>query len=546
MFLGILAVILPIVYAPRSFTIIETENISLEPVTADPDNDPVIITYSKPLNEHGFWQTTYGDAGNYTIFITVSDGKNNATEIIELYVRQKMEPPSIQSYTPKTLQYAVNEGETLNFAVTAADVNKDNLTYTWELDGETVSQNSAYSYGPDYQSAGAHQLAVVISDGIFEEKIVWDIEVIDTDTPPVFAEIAPIFIAENAEVFFGVNATDPDGDEVVVSAQTIPEGALFEDGIFRWRPSFDAVRPDTSEKSWKKKFRILREEFIISFRADSSNQTTLQQVKIVVGDVNVAPVLEKISPVTIKEGNLFVLNISSFDPDGDRVRITYDGWMQSPSYTPTYDDAGIHYVKITASDGIEDTAQLVKIIVEDVNQPPTIAESGIFLVAEGELLTIPVKVFDSDTPTLDISLPNPPLHSELTGNVITWTPSFDTVQGAASKKIPIQVAVSDKETTIFKDLVVEVRNVNQKPSLDNFVVTPLPIKVNQPALFELTATDPDNDPLTYEWDFGMFEKYAGSSRHQRTFASAGQKKVTVTASDGRETVQKTFTFDVIE
>ena len=69
-----------IVFSITTFVVKETEKIALQTNASDPDSDLLTITYSEPLNGNGEWQTSYGDAGQYDITITVSDGTTNISE----------------------------------------------------------------------------------------------------------------------------------------------------------------------------------------------------------------------------------------------------------------------------------------------------------------------------------------------------------------------------------------------------------------------------------------------------------------------------------
>ena len=44
--------------------------------------------------------------------------------------------------------------------------------------------------------------------------------------------------------------------------------------------------------------------------------------------------------------------------------------MNSPTYTTTYDDAGVYSVTVVVSDGQYTTDQTFKVTVLDVNMPP--------------------------------------------------------------------------------------------------------------------------------------------------------------------------------
>src|SRR3989339_345926 len=59
----------------QTVTVVEGEPIRLKPIGRDPDNDPIIYTFTKPFDPNGRWQTKLGDEGTYTIQITASDGE---------------------------------------------------------------------------------------------------------------------------------------------------------------------------------------------------------------------------------------------------------------------------------------------------------------------------------------------------------------------------------------------------------------------------------------------------------------------------------------
>jgi glucose/arabinose dehydrogenase len=58
----------------------------------------------------------------------------------------------------------------------------------------------------------------------------------------------------------------------------------------------------------------------------------------------------------------------------------------------------------------------------------------------------------------------------------------------------------------------------------------LPLTVNFGAT---TSTDPDNDPLTYEWDFGDGSPHATGATASHTYTTAGVRTVTLTVRDDR-------------
>ena len=77
----------------KTIKVQETELVKISTNTVDPDGDSVYISYSKPLNDQGKWQTNYGDEGEYNLEITASDGEEESTETIRLIVEKKNMAP---------------------------------------------------------------------------------------------------------------------------------------------------------------------------------------------------------------------------------------------------------------------------------------------------------------------------------------------------------------------------------------------------------------------------------------------------------------------
>ena len=66
------------------------------------------------------------------------------------------------------------------------------------------------------------------------------------------------------------------------------------------------------------------------------------------------------------------------DPEGDEVRVSYSGWMNSESRLTTYDDQGNHKVTVTARDSAGNEAKLDVIVAVADNNRPTIFGAGSF------------------------------------------------------------------------------------------------------------------------------------------------------------------------
>ena len=75
--------------------------------------------------------------------------------------------------------------------------------------------------------------------------------------------------------------------------------------------------------------------------------------------------LDPIADITVNAGDTVTLNPAATDSDGDTLTFTCSGWMSSKSYATSYDDAGVHTVTVTVSDGSLTDTQDVTITVNE-------------------------------------------------------------------------------------------------------------------------------------------------------------------------------------
>ena len=105
----------------------------------------------------------------------------------------------------------------------------------------------------------------------------------------------------------------------------------------------------------------------VTVTVSDGNLTDSQDVTVTVNNVNQAPVLAAISPIVVNEGVTITLNPTATDSDGDTLTFNYSGWMTSSAYTTTDQDAGVHTVTVTVSDGELTDSQDVTITVLNTN-----------------------------------------------------------------------------------------------------------------------------------------------------------------------------------
>jgi hypothetical protein len=170
-------------------------------------------------------------------------------------------------------------------------------------------------------------------------------EVVEKDN---VKELPTVKVTEGELIEFpNLQAVDPDGDKI----------------------SYTFTKPLNKEGEWETQEGDAGEYSAIITASDGANEIN-QEVRIIVVELNKAPVLERIADMVAKEGETIELSPKTLDPEGETLTITYSGWMTSNMKELDYDDAGEYIVRVTVSDGSKEVYQDVKVTVEDMNRAP--------------------------------------------------------------------------------------------------------------------------------------------------------------------------------
>ncbi|MCP4312585.1 MAG: hypothetical protein GY790_15085, partial [Bacteroidetes bacterium] len=428
-------------------TVNEGELLQFTVTAADPDGDNLAYSANNlpsgatfdPATQVFTWVPDYAQAGVYpNVQFTVTDDGDPSlsdAETISMMVENVNRHPVLETIGDKT----VNEGDLLQFTLTASDPDADTLAYSVSNLPPGAMFDSAtqvFGWTPGYSQANLYlDIVFTVTDNgnsplNASESI--SITVEDVNRSPVLVEpIGDQSVNEGETLSFSVTATDPDGDSLTYSASNLPPGATFDlvPQIFTWTPEQGQAGSYTA---------IL---FTVTDDGDPPLSDSVM-ITITVIDVNEnqPPVLDPIGNQSINEGETLSFTATASDPDGDTLTYSvsnlppgamFDPATQVFSWTPGYNQANLYPdVVFTVTDNGESSlndSETVTITVEDVNRPPVLDLIGNKSVNEGEILSFTVTASDPDGDGLTYSVANLPSGAafDLATQVFTWIPDYD-------------------------------------------------------------------------------------------------------------------------
>ena len=310
---------------------------------------------------------------------------------------------------------------------------------------------------------------------------------------PRLENIPNLTLKEGQPFQLTMNASEPDGDPVVLEAFNLPEGSSFDaqKGVFSWEPTYEqsGVYKD------------------VIFKVTEQTQSKLSvsdTVTVTVEHVNRLPDLPPIENKTIDENATLTFEVQEgSDPDKeDQQRLRYlaenipdgasfDSTTRVFSWTPTYEQSGTYVVDFLLDDGAGGIdREPVTITVNHVDRKPEIEPIANQEIDENQTLTLSLSGTDPDKEDQDKisyvmeNLPEGAVFDPSTQQ-FTWTPTYDQ-SGSYPGVKAIMIAGNLSDTSSFD---ITVNHVNRPPVMAN--IGDKTIDENQELTFALEISDPD-------------------------------------------------------
>ncbi len=326
-----------------------------------------------------------------------------------------------------------------------------------------------------------------VVDIVNKTELSEEVKLNDSETKKEFKEVVEIeptneVVVKEENSITTVNAVE--AQTIKLSPQAVdPDGKKI---------SFTYSSPFNSNGEWKTKVGDAG-EYLIEVIASDGNSESTYKIKVLVENLNRAPVLGKVNDVQVNEGETIVVKPLAVDPDGNELTYTYSGYLSGPVKQTGFEDSGEYKATVSVSDGKLSDSQTFKIFVTNVNRAPVIEDPGNVIAVEGDPIRPEIKATDAD------------------GDKLTWTftgGNFDK-NGLWQTKIgdegvyDIVVSVTDGSETTKQAFTVLLQPKNKAPE---FVLvggkspdSNLEFSVQENSTLELNiqAKDADGDQITY-------------------------------------------------
>jgi hypothetical protein len=511
----------------------ENDLLEFEVNTIDQDSDPVQVMAQNLPNGATFsngqfsWTPDFKAAGNHPVSFAADDGTDQTVESITITVQNTNRKPKLNPHGRKKIK----ENAEISFSISATDPDEDPVSYSADaLPSGSTFEDNTFSWNPDYDDSGLHLITFMATDGDLLDTQTVEVEVDNVNRAPVMDPVASLSVSESETVIFDVQAIDPDGDSVSISAQSLPDGADFSNQQFQWTPDFD----DAGNHE-------------ITMQASDGDLSDFQTIIIVVGSTNRPPVFDPIADQALEESVALTFVVRATDPDGDdisyRIINLPDGATFSQDtfgWTPEFDQSGHYSVTFVADDGSVEVYQTISMMVNNMNRPPVLTQVSDPVIQAEQTVTQLFQASDPDGDEVTLTIQGLPEGSDFDGSHFTWTPTRDN----EGQHVLIIVA-SDGALESQISLIITVMPGDNRPPIFE-PMNPQTISENTQLFFNIQASDPDGNPLTFSADgLPAGAQFSGQSLIWTPgFEDEGIYPVTFTVTDGLETASLTLSITV--
>ena len=325
------------------------------------------------------WDSVSVSNGVHTVEATAFDraGNHATSEFCEIRVANRNQPPVLAPVSPKK----ITEGETLDFRIFANDPDgpKDTVTFRAVDPPPWVtfhSKTGEFHAAPTPDAATLQEPDKVYTVRVQAcdpeplcSTLAIPITVRNVNQPPKLKKLQDLKIQEMESVRVGVEASDPDRDELTYTAQGLPRWLTFDPSTrtITGTPGVDVATGHEPAVAYKIKLKA----------CDPENLCDETTFVLTIINKNSPPIFKNIPDLTLVEGGTYTFTVEATDADGDKIELKPVNLPPGALFEDQKDGRGIfvwgtgldlagrYTVTFVASDGItQDTEELTVTLQE--------------------------------------------------------------------------------------------------------------------------------------------------------------------------------------
>ena len=467
-------------------------------------------------------EETISRNSSYSLTVIATNANGPSEQVIDVEVLDINDAPILTVPAMKN----IDEDQTFVFDIGTSDQDGDTVQVDIlsQADGDLfVIENGALRFKdpPNFEvpnsAAGTNTYTLTLSasdgqGGLDERTVTIDVQNIGSDEPPQFSGQIEFNVDERDTEVGQLMATDRENDPITFSLDpSMGDGSLFtvsDDGLINFiePPTFDSTTGDNQYSL-----------FAVASDGDSSST---QEIIINVINMNDAPVITQVDPVTIFENTSFVTHVDVRDLDQDDVTLSVTGphsgileidannnlvFINPPDFESPLNVTGpdnVYVVTVLAQDGNggEDTID-IQVTVDGVNEQPFyIGNNQNRILAQDEGIGISHDIGalfgdpENDSLILDVVNGADGDLFEIVDGSLVLREAFE-VNGVSSQDLFVDVLASDGAlNSEVETFTVRITNVNDNPLITS--VDPVTIFENERFVTNIAVSDFDQDDVT--------------------------------------------------
>ncbi|MFY7835708.1 MAG: cadherin domain-containing protein [Novosphingobium sp.] len=472
---------------------------------------------------------------SYQVIVRASDGALSSTQTLTVVVSNVNETPVIVSDGGSaSASLAVMENTTAVTTVIATDQEGTPRSYAiaggsdaakFTIDAATGVLS--FAAAPDHDIAGdtdgdnVYDVIVQASDGLNFDTQALAVTVGNANEAPLLVPVATLSVLEGQLAVGTIAAIDVDGQALTYNISGGADAALFaidaQTGALNFvsEPDFEAPGDTDADNRYD-----------IEITVSDGSLSASQMLTVAVGMADEAPAFTSGTSFGIAENATAVSIVAASDPEGsaltyaitagaDAALFSIDvasgalAFITAPDHEAPVDDNSdnLYEVVVSASDGINTTAQTLSVSVTDINEAVAVTSAPVFAVSENTAAIGNVEAVDPEGSPIAFSIAGGADAAMLSVDAATGAlsfvnaPDFEAPGDANDDNLfEVLVRASDGTSETLQSVTVTVGNVNEAPVITAFNGlnwVGFQLSENTVSVAAMSASDPDGSALTY-------------------------------------------------